>query len=216
MVKEWPISLTSSLPHTGATHRVHNGAQAPPTACVLGESDNHRPSFPSLSLSKAHGVHGITAFPRPGSTRREDKAEDPLLLDGHPRMELETTETLPPPPPPPLPEQDPEATLCHKVFFTDVGFPYELSGSALPETSNPAAFAFTVQSFPNLEDPRPRGNSSGEGVAEAEHPIDYLGSELDGSDLEMTSVVVASTVEEDLGAPNFIDIIYGMLSNYRR
>ncbi|CAN0415765.1 unnamed protein product, partial [Ascophyllum nodosum] len=38
IVEEWPISLpppspSPSLPHTGATHRVHNGAQAPPTAC---------------------------------------------------------------------------------------------------------------------------------------------------------------------------------------
>ena len=208
MVKEWPISLPStspspSLPHTGATHRVHNGAQAPPTACVLGESDSHRP------------VHGITAFPRPGSTRQEDKAEDPLLLDDRPRMELEeTTETLPPRPP--LPEQDPEATLYHKVFLTDVGFPYELSGSALPETSDPAAFAFTVQSLPDLEDPRPRGNSSGGGVAEAEPLIDYLDSELDGSDLEMTSAVVASTVEEELGERNFLERTFMMLSNYRR
>ena len=118
MVEEWPISLSSpspSLPHTDATHCVHNGAQAPPTACVLGESDSLRPSSSSLSLSKAsktskaHGVHGRTAIPRQGSTRQEDKAEDPLLLDGRPRMELEeTTETLPPPFP--LPEQDREAT----------------------------------------------------------------------------------------------------------
>ena len=46
---------------------------------------------------------------------------------------------------------------------------------------------------------------------EPEHPIDYLGSELDGSDLEITSAVVASTVEDDLGTPNFIDIMCGML-----
>ena len=130
-------------------------------------------------------------------------------------MELEeTTETLPPRPP--LPEQDPEATLYHKVFLTDVGFPYELSGSALPETSDPAAFAFTVQSLPDLEDPRPRGNSSGGGVAEAEPLIDYLDSELDGSDLEMTSAVVASTVEEELGERNFLERTFMMLSNYRR
>ena len=57
----------------------------------------------------------------------------------------------------------------------------------------------------------PRGYSSGGGVAEAEHPIDYSRSELDGSDLEMTSAVVASTVEGDLGEPNFIDIMCGML-----
>ena len=49
-------------------------------------------------------------------------------------------------------------------------------------------------------------------MAEAEHPIDYSGSELDGSDLEMASAAVASTVDNDLGAPNLFERTYRMLS----